>query len=226
MGVNMEVWLIWAAIFAGGAFGVLIALLIAAERELRRFKEVARSADNSTLIVGPTSRESKPSERHGHVADLERDNSQLLAQIAELKAENKAKQDRIIQLNSAQGQRQEIVNDRFPEMEKKVAGLEKEKSQLLAQVTELRSAVEANKEKLQVFESTQRRSSEMGKRIEDLEEEKARLAAELAELKREAAMRQEKIRWVEDVQDKLRETERRASDLLNGLRTVMRGGHS
>jgi len=222
----MEVWLIWAAIFAGGAFGVLIALLIAAERELRRFKEIAHSADSSTLVVGPSTHESKPPERDGRVADLEREKSQLLAQIAELKDENKAKQDRIIQLNSAQGQRHEILNDRHPEMEKKVAGLEKEKSQLLAQVIELKRSVQASEEKMQGFESAQRRFSEMGKRIEDLEDEKTRLAAELAELKRESAIRQEKIRWLEDVQDKLRDTERRATDLLNGLRTVMRGGQS
>jgi chromosome segregation ATPase len=222
----MEVWLIWTAIFAGGAFGVLIALLIAAERELRRFKEIAHSADSSTLVVGPSTHESKPPERDGRVADLEREKSQLLAQIAELKDENKAKQDRIIQLNAAQGQRDEIMNDRHPEMEKKVAGLEKEKSQLLAQVIELKRSVQASEEKMQGFESAQGRFSEMGKRIEDLEDEKTRLATELAELKRESAIRQEKIRWLEDVQDKLRDTERRATDLLNGLRTVMRGGQS
>lgn len=121
----MEVWLVWAAIFAGGAFGVLIALLIAAERELRRFKGIERSAgQGSAIIAGPRKNEAIRSQDQGRVADLVREKSQLLAQIAELKEENKAKQDRIIQLKAGQGQRHQSPNDRLPAMEKRVGELE------------------------------------------------------------------------------------------------------
>lgn len=220
----MEVWLIWAAVFAGGAFGVLIALLIAAERELRRFKEIAQSGENSSaLIASPVNRGSKLSDRDGPAAQLEREKAQLLAQITELKEENKSKQDRIIQLNAAHGQRQKVMDERLPSMEKKVAELENEKSRLSAQVTELKRAVDAREEKIRGFESAQRRLAELDNRVGELDGEKTRLAAEVAELKREAAIRQENMRWLEDVQEKLRDTERRAMDLLNGLRTVMRG---
>jgi chromosome segregation ATPase len=219
----MEMWLIWAAIFAGGAFGVLIALLLSAERELRRFKDIERSGVSaSAVIAGPGDKEASLYGRDSHVAELERERSQLLAQIAELKEENKAKQERILKLKGSQ--QPESMNDRLSEMDKKVADLEKEKSQLSAQIIELRREVEAKKERVQGLEITQQRLSAMESRVGALEGEKSRLVAEVTQLKREAEIKQEKIRWLEEVQEKLRDMERRAMDLLNGLRTVLKPG--
>src|SRR5713226_4721792 len=209
----MEISLVWAAIFGGGAFGVVIALLIAAERELRRFREIEKSAGfRSPVIAGPENKGEIRSARDNHVADLEAEKSQLLAQIAELKGEH--------------GRRLESMDDRLPELEKRVAELEGENSQLSAQVIELRKEVEAKEERIEGLDASQQRLYEMEKRVGELEEEKSLLAAEVTELRSDAEIKQERIRWLERVQEGLPEMERRALDLLNALRTVLRSGDS
>jgi chromosome segregation ATPase len=222
----MEIWLIWAAIFAGGAFGVLLALLIAAERELRRYKELEVEGEPFPITSASQEGEAKGySPAESHRADLEREKSQLLAQIAELKEENEAKQERILKLKNAAEQRVG-ANDRLPELERRAADLEQEKSRLLFQVTELRKEILVKEERLEGLESAQQRFPEMEKKIGELEQEKSRLVAQVIGLRREAEIRQEKIRHLEDLQQRLPEMERQVMELLNGLRTVLRGGDS
>src|SRR5438128_947297 len=120
----MEGWLIWAAICAGGAFGVLLALLIAAERELRGYREMEAESEPFPIVTGTPAGEPQSASRiESRLADFEKERSQLLAQIAELKEQNEAKQERILKLKSAEGQRLEGVQQRLPEMERQVMEL-------------------------------------------------------------------------------------------------------
>jgi chromosome segregation ATPase len=220
----MESWLIWAAIFAGGAFGVLLALLIAAERELRRYKEMEAAGDPFSIASAIQEREPMGGSRNeSGLADFEKERLQLLAQIAELKDQNEAKQERILKLKSAEGQRLEGVNDRLPELEKRITGLEQERSQLLTQVAELRKEVLIREQRIEGLETAQQRFPEMQKRVGEVEQEKSRLAVQVAELKREAEIRQGRIQRLEGLQQRLSEMERQVMELLNGLRLVLKG---
>ena len=223
----MEGWLIWAAICAGGAFGVLLALLIAAERELRGYREMEAGSEPFPIVTGtPAGEPQSASRTESRLADFEKERSQLLAQIAELKEQNEAKQERILKLKSAEGQRLEGVNDRLPELENRVAALEQEKSELLTQVAELRKEVLIKEQRIDGLATGQQRLPEMQKRVGELEEEKSRLIAQVAELKREAEFGQERVRRLEGVQQRLPEMERQVMELLNGLRMVLKGGDS
>ncbi len=202
--------LIWGFIFAGVAFGVLIACLIVAERELKE-KNVrlqlleSRSDPRAGPEADETGDEEKVAVLEQKLDDAKGEKSLLLQQITDLERRCSDGQEKIHSLEEAQ--------KRIPELEGKITGLEEEKSQLMTRLEALDQEQNGRREKVELLQGLEKRIPELERQIAGLEEEKSSLAGEIARLKKEREESQAKVSLLENLQAKLPEMERQIADL-------------
>ncbi len=202
--------LIWGFIFAGVAFGVLIACLIVAERELKEKNlRLQLLESRSDPPAGPETDEAGDDERVGlleqKLDDVKGEKSLLLRQIADLEKRCSDGQQRIHSLEEARA--------KIPELEGKITGLEEEKSRLTARLEALDKEQNGRQEKVEFLQGLEKRIAELEKQLAGVDEEKSSLAAEIARLKKEKEESQAKVSLLENLQAKLPEMERQIADL-------------
>jgi len=216
----MEIWLIWAAVFAGIAFGVMIVLLLRAEAEIqnlnRRLTEVEGTPKTSVESQPPPAADdsTRLSDLEQRLASLNEENEQLRNQLREFRKERIALQEEIHRLENAETS--------FANIEKEIARLEGEKKDLAEELQKFKGERERSEKRVQEFETTNLRMNELDSQVKGLEEERSRLAGSLESLASEHAAVKEKVLRLEETQNKLPEMERQVVDLLEVLRTIRR----
>ncbi|MGH7773541.1 MAG: hypothetical protein ACREQA_15055 [Candidatus Binatia bacterium] len=165
-------FIILASVVAGAGFGVLIALLIGAERELK-----SKNQRLMEMESGPGSdSETKLSDQEGarlreieqRDAELTEKSTQLQTELAELKREIEANQEKPRRLENLQTQ--------LAETERQSVELSNKKTQLQTELAELKREIEANQENPRRLENLQTQLAETERQRAELREKSAQEA--------------------------------------------------
>lgn len=139
----MENLLIWGFILAIALFALPVGLLISAERELktksRRLAEIEYELGNlSETKTSGDQEETQLPEMERRVVELREENSRLQVEIAELKKEPQASQEKAQQLEDTQ--------EKHAEMERQGSELEEGNSRPQTEITQLKTEQEVSQE--------------------------------------------------------------------------------
>lgn len=225
--------LIWGFVFAGIAFGVLVAFLWITDRELREKNqrlEVIESrlaAVSGGSVGSPEAPAAGEAERiakmEGQITELSKDRARLLAEVERLKEKPN--------LEPQQSPTSLDAEAEVSDLKGKITGLTAENAQLNARIENLQSEQNGREAKVQELEGERLKIADLVKRVAELTAEKSELAQRMAILEKENGDHRQTIQLLQGTREKVSALERQTADLseekaklsmqLSDLRTSM-----